>query len=266
LNILVCVKQVPDTTIIKIDPVKHTLIRAGVPSILNTFDTYALETALQLKEAQGGKITVISMGPDQAKAVLREALSVGADETYLISDRAFGGADTLATSRTLAAAIELLEQQNGAPFDLILCGKQAIDGDTGQVGPELAQHLDRSLVTCAVGAEMADGGIKVKRESDEGYDFYTATLPAVITMNKTPYDMRWPNLKFFKAARTAEIPVLTAQEVVVPEEKRGLKGSPTKVKKTYTPVHEKNGQKIAGVSGKEAAQQLTQLLTAAKLI
>lgn len=266
MNILVCVKQVPDTTVIKIDPVKHTLIRAGVPSILNTFDTYALETALRIKEARGGRITVISMGPDQAKAVLREALSVGADETYLISDRAFGGADTLATSRTLAATIRLLEERNGAPFDLILCGKQAIDGDTGQVGPELSQHLNRSLITYAVGLEIPDGQLKAKRESDQGYDYFTALMPAVVTMNKTPYDMRWPNLKYFKAARTAEIPVLTAQEVVVPEEKRGLKGSPTQVKKTYTPVHEKNGRKIAGMSGAAAAKRLVALMSDAKLI
>ncbi len=266
MNILVCVKQVPDTTVIKIDPVKHTLIRTGVPSILNTFDTYALETALQIKDAQGGKITVISMGPDQAKAVLREALSVGADETYLISDRAFGGADTLATSRTLAATIRLLEERNGAPFDLILCGRQAIDGDTGQVGPELSQHLNRSLITYAVSAEIVDGQLKANRESDEGYDCFTAPLPAVVTMNKSPRDMRWPNLKCFKYARTAEIPVLTAQDVIVPEDKRGLKGSPTKVKKTYTPVHEKNGRKIAGVSGAAAAKQLVELMSAAKLI
>ncbi len=266
MNILVCVKQVPDTTAIKIDPVRHTLIRAGVPSILNTFDTYALETALRIRENEGGRITVLSMGPDQAKAVLREALSVGADETYLISDRAFGGADTLATSRTLAAAVRLLEERNGSPFDLILCGKQAIDGDTGQVGPELAQHLDRSLITCAVEAEIAGGQVRAKRESDEGYDFFTASLPAVVTMNKTPYEMRWPNLKCFRDARTAEIPVLTAQEVIVPEEKRGLRGSPTKVRKTYTPVHEKNGKKIAGVSPAQAAGQLVELMSAAKLI
>ncbi|MCD8144531.1 MAG: electron transfer flavoprotein subunit beta/FixA family protein [Oscillospiraceae bacterium] len=267
MNILVCVKQVPDTTMVKIDPVKHTLIRAGVPSILNTFDTYALETALQLREAAGeGKITVISMGPDQAKAILREALSVGADETYLISDRAFGGADTLATSRTLAATIQLLEEKNGVPFDLILCGKQAIDGDTGQVGPELSQHLGRCLITYAVGLELTENGIKAKRESDEGYDYFTAPLPAVVTMNKTPYDMRWPNLTRFRKARVADIPVLTAQEVIVPEDKRGLKGSPTKVKRTYTPVREKNGQKLAGMPAADAAKKLVELMGAAKLI
>lgn len=268
MNILVCIKQVPDTTIIKIDPVKHTLIRTGVPSILNTFDTYALETALQLREAQGeGKITCISMGPDQAKAILREALSVGADEAYLISDRAFGGADTLATSRTLAAAIQLLEERNGQRFDLILCGKQAIDGDTGQVGPELSQHLGRSLITYAVGLEFTeDGCVKAKRESDDGYDYYTATLPAVVSMTRTPYDMRWPNLTRYRKARVADIPVLTAKEVIVPEDKRGLKGSPTQVKRTYTPVNEKNGQKIEGLPAGEAAAKLVELMSAAKLI
>ena len=266
MNILVCVKQVPDTTVIKIDPVKHTLIRAGVPSILNTFDTYALETALQIREKEGGKITVISMGPEQAKAILRESLSVGADEVYLISDRAFGGSDTLATSLILSTAIEMLEKKNGEKFDLVFCGKQAIDGDTGQVGPEIAQHLDRSVVTYAVSAEVQGDTVKVKRESDEGYDYFSAELPAVITMNKTAYDMRWPSIKGRKQSRTAEIPVLTAAEVVVDENRCGLKGSPTKVKSTYTPVHEKNGMKIEGLGGKEAAAKLVELMSQAKLI
>ena len=150
MNILVCVKQVPDTTAIKIDPVKHTLIREGVPSILNTFDAYALETALRVRESAGGKITVLSMGPEQAKEVLKECISVGADAAYLVSDRAFGGSDTLATSRTLAEAIRVLEEQQGAAFDLIFCGKQAIDGDTAQVGPEISQHMGRALLTYAL--------------------------------------------------------------------------------------------------------------------
>ena len=266
MNILVCVKQVPDTTVIKIDPVKHTLIRAGVPSILNTFDTYALETALRIREKEGGRVTVISMGPEQAKAILRQSLSVGADEVYLISDRAFGGSDTLATSLILSTAIEMLEKKNGAKFDLVFCGKQAIDGDTGQVGPEIAQHLDRSVVTYAVDAAIEGDVVKVKRESDEGYDWFTAQLPAVITMNKTAYDMRWPSIKGRKMSRTADVPVLTAEDVVVDEDRRGLKGSPTKVKSTYTPVHEKNGMKIEGLAAKDAAAKLVELMDAAKLI
>ena len=266
MNILVCVKQVPDTTAIKIDPVKHTLIREGVPSILNTFDAYALETALRLRESAGGKITVLSMGPEQAKEALKECISVGADGAYLISDRAFGGSDTLATSRTLAQAVRVLEEQQGAPFDLIFCGKQAIDGDTAQVGPELSQHLDRALLTYALEAQVEGDTVKIRRESDEGCDWYAARMPAVITVNKTSYDLRYPSLKGKMAARKADIPTLTAAEVVVPEEKRGLKGSPTKVKKTFTPVRTKNGLRLEGLSGAEAGARLADVLAEAKLV
>ncbi len=266
LNLLVCVKQVPDTTQIKIDPVKHTLIREGVPAIVNTYDTYALETALRLREANGGKITLVCMGPDQAKEALRDCIAVGADEAYLLSDRAFGGSDTLATSRIISTAIKTIEEKNGKPFDIIFCGKQAIDGDTGQVGPELSQHLNRSLITYASEVELKDDALRVKRESDEGYDYFTAPLPCVITMNKTPYDLRYPSLKGKMAARNAEITVLTAAEVVVPEDKRGLAGSPTKVKKTYTPTHQKNGMKIEGLEAAEAASKLVGLLGDAKLL
>lgn len=141
MNILVCVKQVPDTTEIKIDPVTNTLIRAGVPSIVNPFDAYALEMAVRLKEKMGGKVTVVSMGPAQAKEALKSCLAVGADQAFLVTDRAFGGSDTLATSYILSCAVKKMEADQGAPFDFIFCGKQAIDGDTGQVGPSLAQHL-----------------------------------------------------------------------------------------------------------------------------
>ena len=267
LNILVCVKQVPDTTQIKIDPVKHTLIREGVPAIVNTFDTYALETALRLKDKVGGKITVISMGLPAAKEALKECLSVGADEAYLITDRVFGGSDTLATSKIISTAIKALEAKNGRAFDCILCGKQAIDGDTGQVGPEIAQHLDRALVSYAVEVALQeDGSLKCKRESDEGYDFYSVSAPCVITVNKTPYDLRYPSMKGQMAARNAVINELTSAEVVVAPEERGLAGSPTKVVKTYTPTHTKNGMKIQDMAGAEAAEKLVDLLGEAKLL
>lgn len=267
LNILVCVKQVPDTTQIKIDPVKHTLIREGVPAIVNTFDTYALEVALRLKDQVGGKVTVISMGIPKAKEALRECIAAGADEAYLITDRAFGGSDTLATSKIISTAIKALEEKNDRAFDCILCGKQAIDGDTGQVGPEISQHLNRALVSYAVEASIqADGTIKCKRESDEGYDFFSVATPCVITVNKTPFDLRYPNFKSQRAARTAEIPELTSAEVVVAPEERGLAGSPTKVIKTYTPTHEKNGMKLEGLTGAEAADKLVGLLSDAKLL
>ena len=267
LNILVCVKQVPDTTQIKIDPVKHTLIREGVPAIVNTFDTYALEMALRLKDQVGGKVTVISMGIPKAKDALRECIAAGADEAYLITDRAFGGSDTLATSKIISTAIKALEEKNDRAFDCILCGKQAIDGDTGQVGPEISQHLNRALVSYAVEASIqADGTIKCKRESDEGYDFFSVATPCVITVNKTPFDLRYPNFKSQRAARTAEIPELTSAEVVVAPEERGLAGSPTKVVKTYTPTHEKNGMKLESLTGAEAADKLVGLLSDAKLL
>ena len=267
LNILVCVKQVPDTTQIKIDPVKHTLIREGVPAIVNTFDTYALEVALRLKDQVGGKVTVISMGIPKAKEALRECIAAGADEAYLITDRAFGGSDTLATSKIISTAIKALKEKNDRAFDCILCGKQAIDGDTGQVGPEISQHLNRALVSYAVEASVqANGTIKCKRESDEGYDFFSVATPCVITVNKTPFDLRYPNFKSQRAARTAEIPELTSAEVVVAPEERGLAGSPTKVIKTYTPTHQKNGMKLEGLTGAEAADKLVGLLSDAKLL
>lgn len=267
MNILVCVKQVPDTTQIKIDPVKHTLIREGVPSIVNTFDTYALETALRLKDKMGGKVTVISMGLPAAKEALRECLAAGADEAYLITDRAFGGSDTLATSKIISTAIKVLEKKNDRAFDCILCGKQAIDGDTGQVGPEISQHLDRAMVSYAVEVDVLENGsLKCKRESDEGYDFYAVSTPCVITVNKTPYDLRYPSMKGQMAARNAEIPELTSAEVEVAPEERGLAGSPTKVIKTYTPTHTKNGMKISDMAGAEAAEKLVDLLGEAKLL
>lgn len=156
MNILVCVKQVPDTTEIKIDPVKHTLIRDGVPSIVNPFDAYALELGVRLKEQAGGKVTVLSMGPNQAVEALKSCLAVGADAAYLASDRAFGGSDTLATSYVISCALKAIEKKTGEPFDLILCGKQAIDGDTGQVGPSLAEHLGYASLTYAQGRLLRD--------------------------------------------------------------------------------------------------------------
>ena len=162
MRILVCVKQVPDTAEIKIDPVTNTLIRAGVPSIVNPFDACALEVAARIKDADPStEITLLSMGPDQAKDALRECLAVGGDKAYLCSDRKFGGSDTLATSYILSRAIAAVEAKTGEKFDLIFCGKQAIDGDTAQVGPEIAEHMDLPHVTLATAVEMADGKLHV---------------------------------------------------------------------------------------------------------
>ncbi|MDF2634543.1 MAG: Electron transfer flavoprotein alpha/beta-subunit, partial [Pelosinus sp.] len=164
MEVLVCIKQVPDTAEVKIDPVTNTLIRQGVPSIVNPFDKNALEAALQLKDKHGGKVTVISMGPPQAKDALKECLAMGADRAILVSDRAFGGSDTLATSYTLAAAIRKI-----GTYDIIFCGKQAIDGDTAQVGPEIAEHLEIAQITYVAKIEVDGDTVSVEREYEEGY-------------------------------------------------------------------------------------------------
>ncbi len=265
MNILVCVKQVPDTTEIKIDPVTNTLIRQGVPSIVNTFDAYALELAVRLKEKEGGDITVISMGPEQAKTALKECLSVGADEAYLISDRVFGGSDTLATSYILSTFIRFLEQEKGK-FDLIFCGMQAIDGDTGQVGPEIAEHLGLPQVTYATDIKQEGAQILIKRDNDQGYDWIEVQTPALITVSKTEYEPRYATIKSKMAANRAEIPVLTSRDVSIDLEKCGLKGSPTKVKKTYTPVRSKNGVIIQQETVENSVKTLMSLLVDSKVL
>ncbi len=267
MNILVCVKQVPDTTEIKIDPVTNTLIRKGVPSIVNPFDAYALEVAVRLKEEVGGKIVIVSMGPEQAKDALKQCLAVGADQAYLVSDRVFGGSDTLATSYILSSAVKAIEEKEGMKFDLVFCGKQAIDGDTGQVGPEIAAHLDYAQVTYASDVVMEDDVLKIKRESDEGYDFYTTELPAVVTVVKTPFEPRYPSIRSKMKANKAEIPTITAADIEqIDLAQCGLKGSATKVRKTFTPVREKNGIKIKEETAQEAVTKLFGLLADAKIM
>jgi electron transfer flavoprotein beta subunit len=267
MNILVCVKQVPDTTEIKIDPETNTLIRAGVPSILNPFDEYAMEVAARIKDKNPEEttITVLSMGPEQAKAVLRDCLAIGADHSYLVSDRAFGGSDTLATSYILSGTIKYLEEVNGQ-FDLIFCGKQAIDGDTAQVGPEIAEHLARPQLTYAVEVKVDDGRVSVRKETDDGYDVYEITLPAVVSVTKTSFDPRMPSIKSKLAARKAEISTITSSDLTLDMERVGLKGSPTKVKRTFTPQHNKNGIRIEEPYAREAAAKLAGFLKEASLI
>ena len=268
MNILVCIKQVPDTTEIKIDPVKHTLIREGVPSIVNPFDACALEMAVRLKEKEGGKVIVISMGPAQAKNALKECLAVGADQAFLVTDRAFGGSDTLATSYILSRAIAAVEAKKGEKFDLIFCGKQAIDGDTAQVGPEIAEHMDLPHVTLATAVEMADGKLHVTRDTDEGHDLVEVSLPALVTVTKTTYDPRYPTIKSKMAANRAVIEEITNSDpdMVCEPERLGLNGSPTKVKKTFTPVHTKDAVILNEETGSESAVKLAALLSEAKII
>ncbi|WP_371380475.1 electron transfer flavoprotein subunit beta [Sporomusa aerivorans] len=262
MEIIVCVKQVPDTTEIKIDPVTNTLIRQGVPSIVNPFDKNALEAALQLKAQYGGNVTVVSMGPPQAKEALKECLAMGADKAILVSDRAFGGADTLATSYTLAAAIRKLDK-----YDIILCGKQAIDGDTAQVGPEIAEHLGIAHVTFVAKIAVEGHTAKVEREHEEGYEVLAVKLPALITVIKTlNYEPRYPTVKGSMKANRAEIAVWTAADLCVAETQLGLKGSPTQVRRIFTPPQRGQGIVIQKDTVGEAVDELLAKLTDAKIV
>ena len=268
MNILVCVKQVPDTTEIKIDPVKNTLIRDGVPSIVNPFDGYALEAAARIKDKNPDtKIVVLSMGPPQATAALKECLAIAADKAYLVSGRTFGGSDTLATSYILYNAVKKVEELEGAKFDAIFCGKQAIDGDTAQVGPELAEHLGYPQVTYGLEAEVDGDMLKVKKEVEEGVEVVGVKFPCLITYTKPAWDPRYPTIKRKMAANKAEIPVLGDDAFPDIDTTRiGLKGSPTNVKKTFVPQKKTGGVKIAEEDNTASAKKLFELLTAASII
>lgn len=263
MDMLVCIKQVPDTEEIKkMDPATNTLIRKGVPSIVSPYDKNALEAAVQLKEAGGGSVTVISMGPEQAKDALKECISVGADRAVLISDSVFAGSDTLATSYILAAAIKSLGK-----FDLILCGKQAIDGDTGHVGPEIAERLGIAQVTYAAKIEVKGDTVLVNKEHDEGYEVIEAKLPAVCTVVKSINEPRYATIKSKMAANKAVIETLTAADLPeIDSAKTGLNGSPTRVKKIFAPPKRESGIRIKEETGKESALKLVQKLVEAKLV
>lgn len=267
MNILVCVKQVPDTTEIKIDPVKNTLIREGVPSIVNPFDGYALEAAARIRDKNPDtKIVVLSMGPEQAKAALKECLAIAADKAYLVSDRAFGGSDTLATSYIISETIKKLAELEGG-FDAIFCGKQAIDGDTAQVGPEIAEHLGLPQVTYGLEAELDGATLKVRKEVEEGVEVIGVKMPCLVTFTKPAWDPRYPTIKRKMAANKAEIPTLTAADLpTINLDNAGLKGSPTKVKKTFVPQKKTGGVKIKEADNAESAKVLFEKLSAAGII
>ena len=252
MHIVVCLKQVPETQNIRIDPETHTLVRQGVASILNPFDYFALEAALKIKdERESVKVTAITMGPPQAKDVLIDALSRGADDAILISDRAFAGADTWATSFTLAAAIKKLE-----PVDLIICGKQAIDGDTAQVGPELATILNCPYATYVKNVEFLDNSIlKITRQTDEGYAVWKLPLPALLTVLKDVGDPRPRSYKCTLRARKYDIPTWGVTDLNFDENQVGLKGSFTQVIKVFSPERRKDKLILEG-SVDELVEQL----------
>jgi electron transfer flavoprotein beta subunit len=255
MHIIVCIKQVPDTKHVKLDEKTHTLIREGVESIINPYDMYALEEGLRLKDQFGGKVTVCTMGPPQAESALREAVTYGADETVLLSDRAFAGADTWATSYTLAKGIEKL-----GPYDLILCGKQAVDGDTAQVGPGIAERLSLPYVTWVRKIEeIKDGRMKVQRLMDDGYDRLELPLPALLTVVKEINEPRVPSLKGKMRAKNQKIQVFGVKELGVDPDQVGLQGSATQVVKVFPPPRLKERAWIEGTAESQVTQVLDKL-------
>jgi electron transfer flavoprotein beta subunit len=255
MHIIVCIKQVPNTTDVRIDPVKNTLIREGVESVINPFDAYAIEEAVRLKERFTGKVTVVTMGPPQADAVLKEAISLGCDEGILVSDRKFAGSDTWATSYTLSCAIKKI----GA-FDIILCGKQASDGDTAQVGPGISTHLDIPQVTYVKKIEdIKDNKARVERLMEEGYDIVETPLPCLFTVVKEINTPRLPSLKGMMRAKSAKITQWMAADINAEPKNIGLDGSPTRVVKIFTPPPRKGGEMLKGDAA-EVSRKLTELL------
>lgn len=235
MNIFVCAKQVPDTNEIKIDPETNTLIRKGVPSILNTYDAFALEQALRIKDndPENVKITVISMGPPQAESMLRDTLAVGADKAYLVTDRKFGGSDTLATSYIISEAIKEVAKREG-DYDMIFCGLQAIDGDTAQVGPEIAEHLNIPQVTYVQDVKVEGDSLIVNRALEDGHQIVKVKTPCLLTAIETLNEPRYMNVSNIFATNDNDIKVMSADDIDVDKSELGLKGSPTKVKKSMT--------------------------------
>jgi electron transfer flavoprotein beta subunit len=239
VNIIVCIKQVPDTSLVRIDPDTGTLIREGVPSIINPEDKNAIEQAVVLSEKYGGKVTVITMGPSQAEEALRESLAMGADEAILLTDRAFGGADTSATSYTLGHGIKKL-----GDFDLILCGRQALDGCTAQVGPQLAEFLGIPQVTYARNIEVDGGVLRVERALEDGYEVVETELPALVTATKDLNIPRIPGLAEITDAYAKEVLTWTSDDIDIDKGRIGLRGSPTRIRKATTPELKKGEVEI----------------------
>lgn len=254
MKIIVCIKQVPDTTEVRIDPVKGTLIREGVPSIMNPDDKGGLELALRLKDKFGAHVAVLTMGPDQADRILREAFAMGVDEAYHLSDRRFAGADTLATSNALAGAIRTI----GA--DLVITGRQAIDGDTAQVGPQIAEHLDLPQVSYVESVDF-DGKSKltVRKSTEEGYQMLEVSLPCVLTAVVPVKEARYMRVRGIMEAYDKKVNLWNADNIKVDPEKLGLKGSPTKVHKSFAKGAKAMGQ-LHEVTPEEAVDIIVEKL------
>ena len=262
MHIVVCVKQVPNTTQVRINPETNTLVRDGVESILNPFDENALEMALQLKEKHpGAKVTVLTMGPPQAAEILKEAVGRGADAVVLLCDRAFAGSDTWATSYAISTAIGKLEKP-----DLVLFGKQAIDGDTAQVGPGVADWLGIPCIAYARKIEIAAGRARVERAFEDGYETLEVALPCALTVLKEANVPRMASLRGKMAAKKLSIAPLTAEAVGADPAKLGLNASPTRVVRIFSPPPKTGGVKWQNEEPAAMAQKLVDLLKERKLV
>ena len=252
MRIVVCIKQVPSTNEVRLDPETHTILRDGRQSVVNPFDAHAIEEAVRLKEARGGSVLAVSMGIPAVEELLRDALARGADEAVLLTDRAFAGADTLATSRTLAAGI-----RRAGPFDLILCGKMAVDGDTAQIGPELAEQLGIPHLTDVDAIlSVEEGRVTVSHRGENGPETAQAALPALLTLTREINVPRMPDLTGVRRSLTAPFVRWGADDLDVDPARCGLKGSPTQVVRTFVPRRERETVFLEGAPAQQAAQML----------
>ncbi len=265
MRIIVCLKQVPDTNEVRINEETGTLIRDGVPSIMNPDDKNALEEALKIKDSHDAELIAVSMGPPQAMDVLKEAMAMGADEAVLISDRAFGGSDTWATATIIAAAIEKI-----GDYDIVFCGRQAIDGDTAQVGPEIAEFLDLPQVTYVKELIVKGEKIEVVRFSEYGEYVFEVEKPVLLTAIKELNTPRYPTIKGIINAYgdkgEEKIRIFNINDLIVDLSQIGLKGSPTNVYRSFVPVKSKHSEMINGESSKEKATNLVMKLSELNLI
>ena len=242
MNIVVCIKQVPDTTDVRIDPKTGTLVREGVPSIINPDDRHAVEEGLRIRERFGGRVVVLSMGPPQAMDALMVCRAMGADHCYLISDRAFAGADTLATSYALAKAV-----QATGPWDIVLCGRQAIDGDTAQIGPQMAEALGVPQVTYCTEIEINGMKVEAKRALEDGYEIIQTELPALFTVIKDINKTMYPSLEAkVSVCNRCDVTTWNAEDIGTSPKMIGLNGSPTQVARTFAPEAKGVGQILRG--------------------
>ena len=261
MHIVVCIKQVPDSAQIRVHPVTNTIMRQGVPTIINPYDLFALEEALRLRDKHGGEVTVLTMGPPQAAEILKEAVGRGADAVVLLCDRAFAGSDTWATSYALSTAIAKLEKP-----DLVLFGKQAIDGDTAQVGPGVADWLGIPCIAYARGIEIAGGKAVVERAFEDGYEKLEVALPCALTVLKEANVPRMASLRGKMAAKKLVLQPTTAEAVGADPAKLGLNASPTRVVKIFSPPPKTGGVKWQNEEPAAMAQKLVDLLKERKLV